>query len=63
MATDPHHRRKGCARAVFTAIVGWLRAEGVAVAELNATAEGEALYRSFGFGEPRNPSLRMHFNR
>jgi GNAT superfamily N-acetyltransferase len=63
MATDPEHRRKGYARAVFAAIVQWLQDQGVAVAELNATADAEALYRSFGFSDPRNPSLRMHFNR
>jgi len=58
MATEPEHRRRGHARAIFDAILGWLRAQGVKAVELHATPEGESLYRSFGFEPPRHPQLR-----
>jgi GNAT superfamily N-acetyltransferase len=58
MATDPGHRRRGHARAVFEAILAWLREQGVANVELHATPEGEPLYRSHGFDDPRYPQLR-----
>jgi GNAT superfamily N-acetyltransferase len=58
MATDTAYRRRGLARAVFTAILGWLEERGVQNAELHATASGEPLYRSFGFTDPFSPELR-----
>jgi GNAT superfamily N-acetyltransferase len=58
MVTDPVYRRRGHARAVFEALLGWLRDHGVRNAELHATREGEPLYRSYGFDDPRYPQLR-----
>jgi GNAT superfamily N-acetyltransferase len=58
MATDPRHRRKGFARAVFAVIIDWLEARGVHNIELHATQEGEPLYRSFGLTDPISPELR-----
>jgi len=58
MATEPAHRRRGLARAVFTSILAWLSERGVANVELHATASGEPLYRSFGLGDPISPELR-----
>ena len=58
MVTEPEHRRKGHARAVFEAILAWLRERGVRNLELHATPEGEVLYRQFGFDDPRYPQLR-----
>ena len=52
MATDPDARRRGHARAVFAALLGWFEEQGVAAVELHATEAGAALYRSFGFSEP-----------
>ena len=60
MATDPKYRRRGLARAILTAIVDWLGARGVTNVELHATAMGEPLYRSFGFGDPPSPELRRY---
>ncbi|MFN2545136.1 MAG: GNAT family N-acetyltransferase [Actinomycetota bacterium] len=58
MVTDPAHRRRGHGRAVFEAILAWVRGRGVRNAELHATSEGEPLYRAFGFDDPRYPQLR-----
>ena len=58
MVTDPDHRRRGHARAVFESILSWLPERGVRNVELHATPEGEPLYRSYGFDEPRYPQLR-----
>jgi GNAT superfamily N-acetyltransferase len=59
MVTDPAYRRRGLARAVFTEILAWLSARGVANVELHATESGEPLYRSFGFTDPSTPELRL----
>ena len=58
MAIDPMYRRRGHARAVFEALLDWLREHGVHNVELHATPEGEPLYRSYGFDDPRYPQLR-----
>jgi GNAT superfamily N-acetyltransferase len=58
MATEPSYRRRGLATAVFTAILDWLDQRGITNVELHATAEGEPLYRSFGFTDPASPELR-----
>jgi GNAT superfamily N-acetyltransferase len=58
MATDPGHRGLGLGRAVFTALLDWFRAEGIGAVDLHASADGEALYRSFGFTDAKHPELR-----
>ena len=58
MATDPEHRGRGCGRAVFTALVDWFRAEGITAVDLHTSADGEALYRSFGFTDAPHPELQ-----
>ena len=58
MVTEPSHRRRGHARAILEAILGWLREQGVRAAELHATPTGEPLYRAHGFHDPRYPQLR-----
>jgi len=58
MATDPGHRRAGVARAVLALLLDGFVERGVAKVALHATAAGEALYRSAGFGEPSHPELR-----
>ena len=52
MSTDPEHRRRGHARAVFEALLGWFDERGLVRVDLRATAMGEPLYRAYGFGEP-----------
>jgi GNAT superfamily N-acetyltransferase len=58
MVTDPEYRRRGHGKAVFEAILAWLRVRGVTAMELHATPEGEALYRKYGFDDPMYPQLR-----
>ncbi|HVM10839.1 MAG TPA: GNAT family N-acetyltransferase [Acidimicrobiales bacterium] len=57
VATDHAHRRKGHGRAVMEGVLGWCSSRGLRIVELNATPEGEPLYRSLGFGDPSNPHL------
>jgi GNAT superfamily N-acetyltransferase len=60
MSTDPRYRRHGCARACLDALLAWFRDETEArVINLNATADGTALYLSLGFTEPRYPALQL----
>jgi GNAT superfamily N-acetyltransferase len=61
MWTEPERRSQGLARAVFRDLVGWLRAAGVRRIELGATPDGEALYRSEGFGAARGIPLVATF--
>ena len=49
MSTDPAHRRKGYAREVFAALMGWFAEQGVPRVDLRATQDGLPLYVSFGF--------------
>jgi GNAT superfamily N-acetyltransferase len=58
MVTDPQHRRRGHARAIFEVILDWIRQRDISILELHATPQGDELYRSYGFEEPRNPQLR-----
>jgi GNAT superfamily N-acetyltransferase len=57
MATDPDWRRRGLGRLVFASLLDWFRAEGITAVDLHASADGEALYRSFGFREGPNVEL------
>jgi len=60
MSTFPAHRRRGHARACLDALLDWFRDETEARAvNLNATADGIALYRSVGFTEPRFAALQV----
>jgi ribosomal protein S18 acetylase RimI-like enzyme len=58
MATDPSWRRRGVAKAVLELLLDGFIDRGVAKVGLHSTADGEHLYRSLGFTEPRQPELR-----
>jgi GNAT superfamily N-acetyltransferase len=49
MGVAPGARRQGYGRALTLAALDWARAEGCTSVTLNATHEGEALYRNVGF--------------
>ena len=51
MSTEPAHQRRGHARTVLTALMGWFDELGVPRVDLRATEDGRALYESFGFRE------------
>ena len=57
VATESGHRRQGLGREVIQGLLRWFAEQGVSVVELHATADGEPLYRSLGFGTPPNPQL------
>lgn len=58
VATRPGHRRRGLARAVLTALVDRLHAEGVTLFESHAGDEAAALHRRLGFAAGPAP-MRM----
>ena len=49
MSTEPTHRRRGYARLVFEALLGWFGERDIARIDLRATDDGQPLYESFGF--------------
>lgn len=49
MSTEPAHRRRGHARAVLEALMGWFDGLAVPRVDLRATADGLPLYESLGF--------------
>ena len=60
MYTERGWRRRGLARAVLERLLAEVRRRGVAVVELHATADGEPLYRSAGFGpRPGGRAMRL----
>jgi GNAT superfamily N-acetyltransferase len=63
MATEPEARGRGYGRAVFGALLEWFDERGVTAIDLHATEAGAALYRQFGFSEPRHPELGRRTSR
>jgi GNAT superfamily N-acetyltransferase len=59
MSTEPGHRRRGYAAAVFAGLVDWLRAQGVPSVDLHATEQGRPLYTRFGFTSGTGMELRF----
>lgn len=59
VATLPHARGRGFARAVMTELVRWLEEDARADrVDLAATADGAVIYRSMGFTESAFPTMR-----
>jgi ribosomal protein S18 acetylase RimI-like enzyme len=60
VSTDPRRLRRGYARVCLEALLDWFAADtGARVINLNATPDGDTLYRSLGFGAPRHPALQL----
>ncbi|WP_326723384.1 GNAT family N-acetyltransferase [Streptomyces sp. NBC_00243] len=59
VATDPHARRRGYARASMETLLDWFRERGVTAVDLNASAEAEPLYVALGFVRKPDPSMRL----
>lgn len=58
VSTLPDHRGRGHARACLALLLDLLEQRGVRRADLHATRQGDALYRSLGFVDAPNPGLR-----
>ena len=58
VATDPDHRRRGLATMVMGMLLDWCTDQGALVVELHATAAGEPLYISLGFGQEGGTAMR-----
>lgn len=55
--TEPAHRRHGLARLVMDAIHAWCREAGITSIALNASRDGQPLYRSMGYAESPSPMM------
>lgn len=60
VVTDPAYRRRGHSRAVVAGLMDWFRSRSVARVDLNASREGEPLYRDLGFVAHPDPSMFWH---
>ena len=58
VVTDPAYRGRGHARAVTQALLGWFDGQGLDQVDLNASPDGQHLYRSLGFTGHPDPALR-----
>jgi ribosomal protein S18 acetylase RimI-like enzyme len=58
IVTRPRYRRRGHARAILTALLEWFDGQGLTRVDLNASVEGQALYRDLGFAIHPDPAMR-----
>jgi GNAT superfamily N-acetyltransferase len=64
VVTTPDFRGRGLARACMSALLTWFAEETPAMTiRLASTTDGEALYRSLGFAEPRDLILQVRLTR
>src|SRR4051794_18547705 len=61
--TDPAHRRRGLARLVMKAIHAWCREAGITSMALNASRDGQPLYKAMGYAESPSPMMFLPINR
>ncbi len=57
--TANDHRRRGLARELMDAILGWCRENGIDTIILHASSEGRSLYESMGFKPTNEMRLQM----
>jgi ribosomal protein S18 acetylase RimI-like enzyme len=57
IVTDPAHRQRGHARAVMQELLAWCDSAGLRRVDLNASPDGQRLYRSLGFTDHPDPTL------
>ena len=60
IVTHPRYRRRGYARAILAELLGWFDGRGLTRVDLNASADGQALYRSLGFAVHADAEMRRH---
>ena len=61
--TEAAHRRRGLARRLMDAMHAWCRANGVGSMALNASRDGQPLYRSMGYMESPSPMMFLRLGR
>lgn len=57
VVTDPAYRGRGHARAVTQALLDWFDGQGLRRVDLNASPDGQHLYRSLSFTGHPDPTL------
>ncbi|GII57769.1 N-acetyltransferase [Planotetraspora thailandica] len=57
VVTDPAYRKRGYARAIMEDLLAWFEGRGLRRVDLNASPDGQGLYRSLGFEDHPDPVL------
>lgn len=57
--TEPEFRRRGVARLIMQAILGWVKGRGLRSVNLHASDEGRPLYEKLGFMATNEMRLRF----
>jgi ribosomal protein S18 acetylase RimI-like enzyme len=57
VVTDPAYRKRGHARAIMEDLVNWFDGLGLTRVDLNASPDGQGLYRGLGFDDHPDPTL------
>ena len=57
--TAPAHRRRGIARDLMAQIIDWSRQQGLVRVALHASAAGQSVYESLGFGPTNEMKLTL----
>lgn len=57
--TEPEYRRRGLARRIMNAILGWCREQGFKTVSLHASSAGRPLYESMGFGPTNEMRIKL----
>jgi ribosomal protein S18 acetylase RimI-like enzyme len=57
VVTDPAHRKRGHARAIMEDLLRWFDGHGLRRVDLNASPDGQGLYRGLGFDDHPDPTL------
>jgi ribosomal protein S18 acetylase RimI-like enzyme len=60
IVTRPGYRKRGYARAIVTGLLSWFDGRGLTRVDLNASADGQSLYRSLGFALHPDPEMRRN---
>ena len=60
LVTAPPYRQRGYAKTIATALLGWFDDLGLTRVDLNASADGQSLYRSLGFAVHPDPAMRRN---
>jgi len=63
MYTAPQYRKQGLATEILNSLVEQAKKLGIVTIELHATADGEPVYKKYGFKLHAEPTYRMYINK
>lgn len=63
MYTAPQYRKQGFATHILNSLVERAKGMGIVTLELHATADGEHVYKKYGFKLHTEPTYRLYINK